>query len=233
MMQILALDTSALTASVAILRDGAVIAELSSTNRLNHSVRILPMVEQALSLADTTLAETDAFALSAGPGSFTGVRIGISTVKGLMFGTERLCAPVSTLEALAHNLAFTDAVICPLMDARRGEFYNALFEGRADSDGITRLTSDRAITGEALAAELSAMDRPILLCGDGARLFSSQFSPARARLAPPCSLVQRAVSVATVGEQMLTQGKGVLAQELSPLYLRQSGAERKKEVKSC
>lgn len=231
-MQILAFDSSALTASVAIWRDGKILSELSSTNGLNHSVRLLPMIDTALHLADTSLSETDAFAISAGPGSFTGVRIGISTLKGLAFASEKLCAPVSTLEALAYNELGFSGLICPVMDARRSEFYNALFT--ADSLGtLQRVTEDRAISAEGLILECKAQNLPIILCGDGAELFyqhcQTHFCNDFVRLSAPTRRFQRAASVACVGKKMLDLSMGISVRELAPLYLRASGAERKKE----
>ncbi len=226
-MQILAFDTAALTASVAVWRDGRILAELSSTNRLNHSVRILPMIDEALSLAETSLSEIDGFAISAGPGSFTGVRIGISTLKGLTFGTRKLCAPVSTLEALAFNEIGFDGVICAVMDAKRGEFYNALFECK--NGMLLRLTPDRAISSEELLRELTQLKREVVVCGDGAELFCNLNSCAFLRLSEPTRRVQRAASVACVGATMLKNEQGVTVENLAPLYLRASGAERKKE----
>lgn len=231
-MQILAFDSSALTASVALFRDGSVLSEISSTNGLNHSVRLLPMIDEVLTLSDTTLEETDAFAVSAGPGSFTGVRIGISTLKGLAFGTEKPCAPVSTLEALAFGECGAAGVVCPLMDARRGEFYNALFYAAADGT-LERLTEDRAIGAEALIEELRARGERVFICGDGQHPFVSRFGEQirelDLHLALPTRRVQRAAAVACVGARMLSEGQGVNVQELAPLYLRASGAERKRE----
>lgn len=231
-MQILSFDSSALTATVAIWRDGVILSELSATNSLNHSVRLLPMIDEALCLANTTLNETEAFAVSAGPGSFTGVRIGISTLKGLAYGTGKLCAPVSTLEALGENERGFDGVICAVMDARRGEFYNALFTTTADGS-LKRLTEDRAITSVVLREELEEIGRPVVVCGDGAHLFVADCRGTAAenfvRLSAANKRFQRAASVACVGAQMLLEGRGVLSQNLAPLYLRASGAERKRE----
>ena len=230
-MQILAFDSSALTATVALWRDGVIVAEESCTNALNHSVRLLPMIDKVLRLSETTLEEIDAFALSVGPGSFTGVRIGISTLKGLAFSTERLCAPVSTLEALAFNEIGERGVICAVMDARRNEFYNALFT--TDEDGnLARLCEDRAISAEQLYDELCDLKRPVVICGDGAALFYQHCQTQKRdncyRLSHPTRRFQRAASVACVGYTMLDQGLGVPVGQLAPRYLRASGAERKR-----
>ncbi len=237
-MQILAFDSAALTATAALLRDGVILSEISSTNALNHSVRLLPMIDEVLALAGTTIGEVDAFAVSAGPGSFTGVRIGISTLKGLALGTEKLCAPVSTLEALGWNELGFCGVICAVMDARRNEFYNALFSTSEDGK-LVRLTEDRAIDAENLFQELSRRNQSVVLCGDGAPLFyqhcKTRNSAKNIQISSPNRMVQRAASVALVGEQMLKDGRGVTADQLAPLYLRASGAERKREerIKQC
>lgn len=230
-MQILAFDSSALTASVALWRDGMIVAEESCTNALNHSVRLLPMIDEVLRLSETTAADVDAFALSAGPGSFTGVRIGIATLKGLAFRTDCLCAPVSTLEALAYNELGHRGVICAVMDARRNEFYNALFT--TDEEGkLVRLCADRAISGADLSLELCSMEGTVVICGDGAALFyqhcQNTMSGRKFYLSSPTRRVQRASSVACVGAEMLKNGQGVSILQLAPLYLRASGAERKR-----
>ena len=230
-MLILALDSAALTASVALLREDRVLSDFSCTNSLNHSVNLMPMIDQVLKLGGVTLGEVDAFAVSAGPGSFTGVRIGISTVKGLMAGTGKLCAPVSTLEALAANEAGSAGVICAMMDARRGEFYCACFETDTASGKLVRLTEDAAETGEVIRARLEKLGRPAVLCGDGAEIFLENFQPCASRLALAPKRLQRAASVAVLGREILSSGGGVTAEKLCPAYLRASGAERKREKK--
>lgn len=230
-MQILAFDSSALTASVALWRDGEIAAEISSTNGLNHSVRLLPLIDGVLRMADTNLESVDAFGISVGPGSFTGVRIGISTLKGLAFGTDALCVPVSTLEALAFNECNTPGIICAVMDARRGEFYNSLFSGNCDGY-LNRLSDDRAITASDLLSQLNELACPVTICGDGANLFYQYCGEHNAsfefKLSLPTRRFQRAASVACLASQMLANGEGVSVLNLAPLYLRASGAERKR-----
>ncbi|MBR5322245.1 MAG: tRNA (adenosine(37)-N6)-threonylcarbamoyltransferase complex dimerization subunit type 1 TsaB [Clostridia bacterium] len=166
-MKILAIDSTAKTATVSICDDDRLISIYSVTAGLNHSETLLPMIENALTTAQTDIDEIDMFAISDGPGSFTGVRIGMSLFKGLAFGKQKLCVGVSTLEALAYNLKGFVGIICPVMDARRDQVYNALF--LSDGEKMVRLTEDRAIPLKELEAELKEKysDKAVCLCGDG------------------------------------------------------------------
>ena len=156
-MLILAFESSARPASVALLRDGQLLSQYSQCSQLTHSRTLLPMAEDMLKNAELTLDDVDLFAVAHGPGSFTGIRIGVSTVKGLAWASDKPCVGVSTLEAMAwHGLA-AGGLICPVMDARRSQVYNALFEIR---DGKpARLTEDRPISLEELAAERASTGR--------------------------------------------------------------------------
>ena len=147
-MKILALDSSATVATVALFEDGRLLAEFTLNNGNTHSETLLPMVEAVLKMYGETPDGIDVFAVTTGPGSFTGVRIGAATIKGLAFGTDKPCVEVSTLEAIAENLAFRDGLICPVMNARRSQVYTALFRSK---DGVlTRLMEDSAISIEEL-----------------------------------------------------------------------------------
>ena len=152
-MKILAVDSTATAASVAITENGELLAEYTVLNGNTHSETLLPMVESALRVFGLSVAEIDIFALSEGPGSFTGVRIGAATVKGLAFGTEKPCVGVSTLEALAYNLVGYRGLICPVMNARRSQVYTALF--RSDGERLERLTEDSAMAISELDALLA------------------------------------------------------------------------------
>ena len=148
-MKVLALDSTALVASVALCEDGKLLGELTLNNGNTHSQTLLPMVEFLLKQFDMTPGDVDLFAATVGPGSFTGVRIGAATLKGLAFGRNRPCVAVSALEALAYNMRDTDGIVCALMDARRGQFYTATFEVK---DGtVERITPDEAKSGEDIA----------------------------------------------------------------------------------
>ena len=225
-MTILALETSAKAASCAVIREGAPVASAFQATGLTHSRTLMPMVEAMLRNSEMTLADVDAVAVAAGPGSFTGLRIGVAAVKGLAWAADKPCVAVSTLEAMAAPLAaFPGTVICA-MDARRQQIYNALFRC---GGGLTRLVQDRAIALEELAAELDAETRYTVV-GDGARL-CTDFLTARGfacALAPGHLLLQSAVGVGLVGERLALEGRTCTAQELCPVYLRLSQAERER-----
>ena len=163
-MLILALDSTATTASVALRKNGATLAEYTVNAGNTHSVTLLPMIEHMLKMAEISLDKVDLFAVSAGPGSFTGVRIGTATVKGLAFNTGKPCVTVSTLEALAYNLRGCGSIICPAMNARRGQVYTAIFE---DSEPMRRLSEDVAVPVTELEAMLSDFEGEVRFTGDG------------------------------------------------------------------
>ena len=178
-----------------------------------------------------TTADLDAVAVSAGPGSFTGVRIGVSAAKGLAWAADKPCVSVSTLAALARNAAFADGLVICAMDARRQQIYNAVFEAR---DGaLTRLTEDRAIALADLAEELRGDPRPKTVLGDGGRMTYDFLTAAGVpcRLAPPHLVKENAVSVALEAEDTVRAGGLVTAQELAPVYLRPPQAERLRREK--
>ena len=231
-MKILALESSAKAASCAVLADGVPVASAWQCTGLTHSRTLLPMVEDMLHSSDLTLQDLDAVAVAAGPGSFTGLRIGISAVKGLAWAADKPCAAVSTLAALARNVSFLDGLIVCAMDARRQQVYNALFEAR---DGrLTRLTEDRAIALSGLAEELRDDPRPKTVLGDGGRMCFDYLTAAGVpcRLAPAHLVKENAVSVALEAEELAKNGGLVSAQELTPVYLRPPQAERLRQEKA-
>ena len=224
-MLILAFESSARPASAALVRDGKLLAQSLQVSALTHSRTLLPMAEDLLKNTGLTLADVDAIAVAQGPGSFTGIRIGVSTVKGLCWGAEKPCVGVSTLEAMAwHGLA-AGGLICPVMDARRAQVYNALF--RIKDGRPVRLCPDRAVSLGELAEELRGMNESVFLVGDGAEL-TKAFLDAQGlpcRLAPDDLVWQDAWGVA-----MAAQGRpAVPGAELLPVYLRLSQAERERQ----
>ena len=224
-MLILAFESSARPASVALLRDGCLLSQYSQCSALTHSRTLLPMAEDMLKNAELTIGDVDLFAVAHGPGSFTGVRIGVSTVKGLAWAANKPCVGVSTLEAMAwHGLA-AGGVVCPVMDARRSQVYNALFEIR---DGRpVRLCEDRPIALEELAPQLKELDRPAFLVGDGAAITAKYLESAGIpfRTAPENLVWQSAWGVAMAASDK-TPGT---ADSLLPVYLRLSQAERERQ----
>lgn len=224
-MLILALESSAKAASVALMQDAELLAQYSQCSGLTHSRTLLPMVEDILKNTDKKLADVDFIAVAHGPGSFTGIRIGVSTVKGLAWASDKKCVGVSTLAAMAWHGAAAGGLVCPVMDARRSQVYNALFEIK---DGAPeRLCRDRAIALSELAAELKGYDREVLLVGDGAKL-SFDYLTAEGiscRIAPQNLVYQSAWGV---GMEALRIEPGT-ADDLLPVYLRLSQAERERQ----
>jgi len=221
-MLVLAIDTTAVTATAALVNENGIIADFNVNNKLTHSEKLLPMIDAVLTQSGYTIDDVELFCVSAGPGSFTGVRIGIATIKGLAFAGNIPCVSVSALEAMAFLNKNSNAIVCPVMDARRNEYYNALF----DSD-MTRLCEDRAVTAEELESELKNYGE-VILCGDGAvKLYTwlNNRLPG-VRLANPTSLLQNAASVGICGYEKYKNGETVSSYELSPVYLRKPQAER-------
>ena len=227
-MLILAIDSTAIAGSVAILRDGLPIASAHIKNGNTHSETLLPMVESALRFAKLTVDDIDLFAVNVGPGSFTGVRIGVATVKGLMFGKNKPCIAVSTLESLAYNLIpqSEDTVLCPVMNARRGQVYNALF--RCKDGELVRLTPDRAIAVCDLEAELAALNLPFMLSGDGIEEMHKGLKSLTPVPTAPLLADQNAVSVASLAHKRFLAGESMSENDLNPIYLRMPQAERER-----
>ena len=225
-MKILALESSAKAASCAVLADGVPVASAWQCTGLTHSRTLLPMVEDMLHSSDLTLQDLDAVAVAAGPGSFTGLRIGISAVKGLAWAADKPCMGVSTLEAMAWPLAHLEGVLFCAMDARRQQIYNAVFRG--GDGGPIRLREDRAISLEAAAADLAALEGPLTLVGDGAHLVQAALEGAGLPfvLMPPHLRYQTAWGVARAALEMARAGRLVSAADMAPSYHRLSQAER-------
>lgn len=227
-MNILALDSTAGTATVALCRDSTPLCLYSSDTGLNHSETLLPMIESVLNSSHMNIDDIDMFAISVGPGSFTGVRIGVSLLKGLAFGKNKPCVPVSTLEALAQNILSFDGIICPVMDARRAQVYNALFE--SDGKSIKRLTADRAIALSDLEKELAGYKKPIYFAGDGCTLAKNSIANEHIKDTPVLLINQNAYSVAQCALKIYeeTPDNDYSDRTLSPVYLRLPQAERER-----
>ena len=229
-MKLLALETTAKAASCAVLADGVPLATAWQCTGLTHSRTLLPMVEDMLKNSELQLKDLDAIAVAAGPGSFTGLRIGISAVKGLAWAADKPCIGVSTLEAMAWPLSHLTGIIVCAMDARRQQIYNAVF--RAENGVLTRLREDRAISLEEAAADCGSLDGPLYIVGDGASLCHSYFTNRgiACTLSPPHLLQQSAVGVAMAAAERWP-ANAVSAQALEPTYLRLSQAERERLAK--
>lgn len=222
----LAVDSSAVAASAALVQDEKILGEFYCNTGLTHSQTLMPMIQGLLQSTKMNLKDLDLLAVSAGPGSFTGIRIGVASVKGLAFPLNKPCIGVSTLEAIAYNLAHLNGTICAVMDARCGQVYNAVFQ--ASNGKLKRITSDRAISAEDLAKECENYAKPLFLVGDGAKLcYNKQwFQPVGALLPPEPLIYQRASSVAKAAIVAYTQDKAVSPGTLMPVYLRPAQAER-------
>ena len=231
-MKILAIDTSALVATAALCEDDTPIAVSSQKSGLTHSATMLPIVKNIMDNTNTSIDDIDMFAVSEGPGSFTGIRIGIATVKGLAFGKNKICIGVSTLEALAENLPYEDGILCPVMDARRNQVYNALF--KRENGVLVRMCEDRLIPLDELSAELSALQQKIYLCGDGYRLAKSRLTVSSEDVSP-LLIAQNAISVASVAKRIYDAAPDEDYSEgkLQPIYLRASQAERERLEKEA
>lgn len=225
-MNILALETSAKAASVALCRDEFLVAESYQNSGLTHSRTLMPLCEDLLKNCGTSLSEVDLIAVANGPGSFTGVRIGIATAKGLAWPEEKPCLGVSTLEAMAWNLCGVEGVVCCAMDARRKQVYNALF--RMTPRGPERLTEDRAIALEELFTDPRLENA--LAVGDGAELClnAARERGQTLRLAPPNLRFQHAYGVARCALERWRAGARGGGAELAANYLRLSQAERER-----
>ena len=227
-MKIIALESSAVTASVAVCEDEVLLAQAFQKSGLTHSVTLMPMAADLLKNAGLTLDDMDVVAVAAGPGSFTGIRIGVAAAKGLAWPGDKLCAPCSTLESMAWQVAHMGGEICAVMDARRQQVYNGRFLGM--EDGMARLSEDRAIGLDELTEEVKKSGNPQILVGDGAELCYNAFRAAGipARLAPPHLLRQTAWGVARAALELARQGKLVPAGQMTPQYHRLSQAERER-----
>lgn len=226
-MRTLGIDSSALTATCAVVEDGKILALASVNSGHTHSQTLMPLIESVLRAAFLAPKDIDLFAVSTSPGSFTGLRIGVSTVKGLAFALNKPCAAVSSLEELAYNLQMHDCLVCAAMDARRNQVYNALFRNNFDGE-VARICGDRAISAAELVDELTEKyaEENIIFVGDGAEIVAAAAvgKLKNARLAPPQLRLQSGVSVCFAAEHC----PQISAKELMPGYLRMPQAERER-----
>ena len=231
-MVILGIESSALSASAAVVKDGKLLSEMFLNVGLTHSLTLMPLIKQSLENAGLTADDIDAVAVSNGPGSFTGVRIGVSTAKGIAQPGNKKCVPVSTLEAIAYPLADSDCIAAAVMDARCQQVYCALFD--CGNSSVTRLTEDDAISLESLCEKLKEYNKRIVLIGDGADIAYDYLYGKTENIskALPSNKYQKASSVAFTAEKMIENNISVTtANDLVPSYLRLSQAERELKKK--
>lgn len=227
-MNLLCIDTSGPVAGVALMEDGVIRYEAMAVNAFTHSQSILPMVEEAYTRTGLTVRNTDYFAAVVGPGSFTGVRIGVSTVKGMAHAAGKPCLGVDALESMAYGVQFFPGVICPLQDARAGQVYGAAFQGGS----MERLLADEPIKLEAFLDKAAALGQPMLFLGDGMPVHREKIAALlgeKAQFAPAhLSFLRPAAAAALAWEKRETAGSYL---ELQPLYLRAPQAERQKNLR--
>ena len=227
-MRILAFETSAKAAGVAVLEDGRLLGEYMQNSGQTHSRTLMKMAEDLLCNCDLKPSDIDSVACAAGPGSFTGVRIGTAAAKGFAWGLQLPCYGVSTLEAMARSIAVADGIYCAAMDARRNQVYTAVFA--MENGVLSRLTEDMAISVEELGELLKNQEKSKMLVGDGAVLCYNKLnmSVPGLRLLPEHLRMQRASGVALLAWDQLQQGLQPSGNDLTPNYLRLSQAERER-----
>ena len=231
-MKILAVDTSANVATAAVISDGKLIAESILNHKKTHSEKIMPMIDSVLKDAEIGINDIDLFAVANGPGSFTGLRIGVSTVKALAHAADKPIVGISTLEAMAYNLFDVDGLISPIMDARRSQVYNAVY--RFEKGRLCEVTEPRALAIEECLDGFAGEEKVYFL-GDGVPVHEEIIKNTmgeRAVIAPVTALLQRASSLAVLAELKFIEGKSDTYQSLMPFYLRKSQAEREYEERN-
>ena len=225
-MTILAFDCASQTASGCLWRDGVPVAHTTLNNGLTHSQNLLPLIDGLFALSGLAPQDADLVGVTNGPGSFTGLRIGLATAAGFAFGQDIRVCPVSSLQAAAHALAHTGDLVCAVMDARCRQVYTALF--CSDGHTLARLTPDEALSLDQLRERLSAYDKRIWLTGDGAAICESSLQLAHAQKAPVPLAIPQAWSVAQLTDEMNKQGASVPPEDLRAVYLRVPQAERER-----
>ena len=232
-MNILAIDSSGMVASVAIVADDIVVAEYNVNFKKTHSQTLLPMVNEIVKMLELDMSTLDAIAVAAGPGSFTGLRIGSATVKGLAQALNKPVVAVPTVDALAYGLYGTSSVVCPIMDARRNQTYTGIYNFMRTEDGykMNILTEQCAVDIKDIIEVLNTMGKEVVFLGDGVPVFKEQIDmllEVPHTYAPAFMNRQRASVLATLAIEYLKEGKCTTAAEFTPIYLRLSQAEREK-----
>ena len=229
-MKILGIDSSGLVASAAIAVEKNIIAEFTVNNKQTHSQTLLPMIEKVVDMSGIELEQIDAIAIAAGPGSFTGLRIGSATAKGIGLALKKPVVSVPTLEGLAYRVSVFDGIICPIMDARRNQVYTGIY--KMDKGNLVCLSEQKAVEIHEIMEELEKYDEKVIFLGDGVEVqretiekeFKKEYCFAPIHLSK-----QSAAAVAVLGDIYFNQGKAEDAAEHKPIYLRKSQAERERE----
>lgn len=232
-MKILGIDSSGLVATVALQCDDILVGEYTIHNKKTHSQTLLPMIHDMLEVAEVSVNELDAIAVAAGPGSFTGLRIGAATAKGLGQALDIPLVAVPTLEGLAYNLAGADALVCPIMDARRDQAYYGIYD--VSGELPEAIVEQDAASIETVMQRVRETDRDVIFVGDGVPVFEKRLAAELVegyRLGADSVRYQRASSIAALGRHYLNLGKEMLAEQFAPIYLRLSQAERERKLKA-
>ncbi len=232
-MKILALDSSGLVASAALLEDDNLIAEYTIQYKKTHSQTLLPMLEEIRDMVELDMNTVDAIAVAAGPGSFTGLRIGSATAKGLAFALDKPIVPVPTVEGLAYQMYGTDALVCPIMDARRSQVYTGIYEFvyRENKYDMHVIKEQCALSFDEIAGVLNGLERKVVFLGDGVPVFRERMAEVMQvpyTLAPAHRNRQSAACIAVLGSLYYAQGKVESGAQHAPVYLRLSQAERER-----
>ena len=228
-MLIFGIDTCCMAATAALMSEDVLVAQTVINHKKTHSQKMMPQIEEMFRAAELMPSDVGAYAAAVGPGSFTGVRIGVATAKAMAQAADKPCVAVSTLEALAFSSKFFDGIVSPILDARRGQVYNALFEG--GKDGLTRICDDRALALDELLQQLKSTNKPVIFMGDATLVFKDEIIAAlgeQAFFAPKISNLNLAGAVAEIGLERLKSGETTEYSKLVPSYIRLSQAEREK-----
>lgn len=229
-MKILAIDSSGLVASVAVIEDHTMLAEYTVNYKKTHSQTLLPMLDEVKKMTELDLETVDAVAVAAGPGSFTGLRIGAATAKGLCIALDIPLIPVPTVDALAYNLAGDASLVCPLMNARRNQTYTGIY--RFDGNEMIVERQQCVVSLEEIIEDLNARKEPVVFLGDGIPVFEEQIKEicklSYYRFAPAHMNAQRAGAVGFLASKLYEEGKAISSDEFAPTYLRLSQAERER-----
>lgn len=227
-MKLLALDTSSIVATVALIDEGKIIGEIIINHKKNHSKRLMPLIQQLLNEVEVSIEDVDAYGVCIGPGSFTGIRIGLSTAKALAQVENKPLVGISTLEGLAFNLPYSRGIICPILDAQREQIYTGLYKWEGDQ--MFSIMDDQAIAVEDWIEELKKRSENIHLIGDAIPKFASKLKEnlgERVSIAPVTARMPRASSIANLALQKILGGEESNYKSVIPHYIRKSQAEQK------
>lgn len=231
-MKILSIDSATEAASCAVIEDEKLLGEITFNYKKQHSVILMTIIDNLLKNTNTDMNMLDGFVVSKGPGSFTGLRIGMSTVKGLSQGSNKPFVSISSLDALAYNMAYTSGIICPILNALRGNVYTSLYEFKQDT--LVKLTEYNIMSIEELLALIKEQNKPVTFIGDGINLFKAQISSSlpQALFAPAHLNLVRASALGELGIKKLHEGKSDDLYNSAPIYIRKSQAEREYEKRT-